>query len=97
MVMLCAARRIEEISTADPQIILRRVALLGDAESEFFYRYAFCGGDKLFFDDIFCFGSNGNYQTLCRLWTVAVGGLLEKITYLPVHDLDEDSGADGTA
>lgn len=48
-----------------------RGGLFSAAKSEVFYRNAFCGGGKLFPDDIFCFGSDGNYQTLCRLRTVA--------------------------
>lgn len=84
-----AADRIEDISRPDLQIMLRRATLrLRNA------------GDISMDDDVeealrdlsgeFGMTRNDTIRHIVREW-------LEKNTYLPVHDLDEDGDVDGTA
>lgn len=84
-----AADRIADISRADLQIMLRRAALrLRNA------------GDISMDDDVeealgdlageFGMTRNDTIRYIVREW-------LEKNTYLPVHDLDEDGDVDGSA
>ncbi|MBB2719112.1 UNVERIFIED_ORG: hypothetical protein GGD48_004371 [Rhizobium etli] len=84
-----AADRIADISRADLQIMLRRAALL--------LRNS---GSIAFDDDIeevlrdlageFGKTRNDTVRYIVREW-------MEKNTYLPVHELDEDGDVDGTA
>jgi len=84
-----AAKRAEEIPTADLQVILRRAALLVrnagsiafDGRTEEALR-DLCGELGLTREDTIGY--------IVREW-------MEKNTYLPVHDLDEDGEVDGTA
>ncbi|PDV86147.1 CopG family transcriptional regulator [Rhizobium sp. H4] len=84
-----AANRINEISVPDLQIMLRRAALL--------LRNS---GSIAFDDDVeealrdlsgeFGKTRNDTVRLIAREW-------MEKNTYLPVHELDEDGDVDGTA
>ncbi|MBX4941007.1 CopG family transcriptional regulator [Rhizobium binae] len=84
-----AANRIADVSRADLQIMLRRAALL--------LRNS---GSIAFDDDIeealrdlsgeFGKTRNDIVRFIVREW-------MEKNTYLPVHELDEDGDVDGTA
>ncbi|PDT30767.1 CopG family transcriptional regulator [Rhizobium sp. L9] len=84
-----AADRIADISRADIQIMLRRAALL--------LRNA---GSIAFDDDVdealrdlsgeFGKTRNDTVRFIVREW-------MEKNTYLPVHELDEDGDVDGSA
>ncbi|MBX5008747.1 CopG family transcriptional regulator [Rhizobium lentis] len=84
-----AADRISDVSRADLQIMLRRAALL--------LRNA---GSIAFDDDIeealrdlsgeFGKTRNDTVRFIVREW-------MEKNTYLPVHELDEDGDVDGEA
>jgi hypothetical protein len=84
-----AAKRAEEIPTADLQIILWRAALFVrnagsivlDDKTEEALR-DLCGELRLTREDAI--------RYVVREW-------MEKNTYLPVHDLDEDGEVDGTA
>ncbi|MBB2795951.1 UNVERIFIED_ORG: hypothetical protein GGD58_004852 [Rhizobium pisi] len=84
-----AADRIADISRADLQIMRRRAALL--------LRNS---GSTAFDDDMEEalrdlageFGKTRNDTVRC-----IVRGWMEKNTYLPVHELDEDGDVDGTA
>ncbi|MBX4884105.1 CopG family transcriptional regulator [Rhizobium bangladeshense] len=84
-----AANRIADVSRADLQIMLRRAALL--------LRNS---GSIAFDDDIeealrelsgeFRKTRNDTVRFIVREW-------MEKNTYLPVHELDEDGDVDGSA
>ncbi|NKQ85187.1 CopG family transcriptional regulator [Rhizobium ruizarguesonis] len=84
-----AADRIADISRADLQIMLRRAALrLRNAaavsmEDEVEEALRDLAGE-------FGMTRNDTIRFIVREW-------MEKNTYLPVHDLDEDGDVDGTA
>ncbi|MBX5020144.1 CopG family transcriptional regulator [Rhizobium lentis] len=84
-----AADRIADISRADLQIMLRRAALLLRNSGSI----AFDGDIEEALRDLSGeFGKTRNdiVRFIVREW-------MEKNTYLPVHELDEDGDVDGTA
>ncbi|MBY5440493.1 CopG family transcriptional regulator [Rhizobium leguminosarum] len=84
-----AAERIADISRADLQIMLRRAALLLRNSGSIAFEDDM---EEALRDLAGEFGKTRNdmIRLIVREW-------MEKNTYLPVHNLDEDGDVDGTA